>query len=88
MRYQLDGSGYTTTGTGLMKITMGCPSVGGCTGYELIKNLHFTEASSYREEGINTAWTDTSGAGWDPIGDTGLNNGFSATFNGNGYRII
>ena len=85
MRYQLDGSGYKTTDSETVRaITTGCPS-GGCTGYELTKDLDFTEASSYREGGINTAWTDTSGAGWQPVGDD--SNGFSAIFDGNGYTI-
>ena len=83
MRHQLDGSGYTATDGGT-PITMGCPT-SGCTGYELTKDLDFTEASSYREGGINTAWTDTSGAGWEPIGD--FDDSFAATFNGNGYTI-
>ena len=85
MRYQLDGSGYKTTDSETVRaITTGCPS-GGCTGYELTKDLDFTEASSYREGSINTAWTDTSGAGWQPVGDD--SNGFSAIFDGNGYTI-
>ena len=84
MRYELDGTGYSVTDIG-RPITTGCPT-GGCTGYELAKDLDFTEASSYREEeGINTAWTDTSGAGWEPIGD--FDDSFAATFNGNGYTI-
>ena len=83
MRYELDGTGYNVTDIG-RPITTGCPS-GGCTGYELTKDLDFMEASSYREGSINTAWTDTSEAGWEPIGDN--SNSFAAAFDGNGHTI-
>ena len=86
MRYQLDGTSYTTTGADAVTINDGCPSVGGCIGYELTKSLDFMDDDSYRSGSINTAWTD--GAGWDPIGvSTSTFNAFSATFDGNGYTI-
>ena len=86
MRYQLDGTSYTTTGADAVTINDGCPIVGGCIGYELTKNLDFMDDDSYRSGSINTAWTD--GAGWDPIGvSTSTSNAFSATFDGNGYTI-
>ena len=90
MRYQLDGMSYTTTGTDAMSITTGCRTTPttGCTGFELTRDLDFNDPASYRAGSINPAWTDTSGAGWDPIGvSTSTSNAFSATFDGNGYTI-
>ena len=84
MRHRLNGSGYRTTAEATV-ITSGCPD-GGCTGYELTRHLNFMSASSYRDGSINTAWTDTSGAGWDPIGNS-FGDPFAATFEGNGYTI-
>ena len=46
MRYQLDGTGYTTS-TSAMKITDGCPS-GGCMGYELTRSLGLLEKYRHR----------------------------------------
>ena len=84
IRFQPDGLGYTTgtSAMGAMRITTGCPSNGGCTGYELTKDLDFMDDDSYRPESTNqTAWTDTSREGWDPIGT------FNARFNGNSHTI-
>ena len=90
MRHQLDGSGYKTT-AGATVITDGCPS-DGCIGFELMRDLDFKDSASYRSGSINQAWT--SGAGWDPIGVTVLNDigvfefdSFRATFDGNGHTI-
>ena len=84
IRHRLNGSGYRTTAEATV-ITSGCPD-GGCTGYELTRHLNFMSASSYRDGSINSAWTDTSGAGWDPIGNN-FGDPFAATFEGNGYTI-
>ena len=81
MRYQLDGSGYTTS-TDAVKITQGCPTTG-CNGYELMRSLDFNVADSYRDNTIDTAWTTSTG--WQPIGSNA--NRFRAIFNGNGHTI-
>ena len=49
IRFQLDGSGYTTgtSAMGAMKITTGCPN-DRCTGYELTSGLDFMDDNSYR----------------------------------------
>ena len=89
MRYALDGSGYRTAADA-MSITTGCRTTPttDCTGFELTRDLDFNDPNSYRSRSINPAWTDTSGAGWDPIGvSTSTFNAFSATFDGNGYTI-
>ena len=60
----------------------------GCSGYELAKSLDFEQASSYKSSSVNTAWTDTTGAGWTPIvhvSSTNVETGYAATFDGNGY---
>ena len=79
IRYQLDGSGYRAN-IGSVKITSGCPSEG-CSGYELLRDLDFNDAGSYRNAEKNMdRWT---GAGnWFPIGGT-----FIAIFKGNNKTI-
>ena len=79
IRYQLDGSGYRAN-VGSDKITLGCPSEG-CSGYELIRDLDFNDAGSYRNADENMGrWT---GAGaWQPIAGT-----FIGTFKGNNKTI-
>ena len=62
----------------------------GCTGYELAKSLDFDQAASYSSGSVNTAWTDTTGAGWTPIvrvSSTNTETGYNANFEGNGYTI-
>ena len=81
MRHQLDGSGYTTS-TDAIKITQGCPR-SGCRGYELVKDLDFNAADSYRDNIVDTTWTTSTG--WSPIGSTRLR--FSGVFEGNGHTI-
>ena len=81
IRYQLDGTGYTTS-TGAMKITDGCPST--CTGFELTRSLDFETTSSYRVGNINTEWT--MGDGWQAIGRFD-SMPFRAIFDGNDYTI-
>ena len=85
IRYQLDGSGYTTS-TDAVKITQGCPT-SGCVGYELFNSLDFNVDASYRSASSNKdAWTNPSAAGWQPIGYSS-NNRFSGVFEGNGHTI-
>ena len=79
IRYQLDGSSYTTS-TDAVKITHGCPH-SGCVGYELVKSLDFNTTASYRTISNKDAWTNPSASGWQPIAD------FEAVFNGNGHII-
>ena len=79
IRYQLDGSGYREN-VGSAKISSGCPNAG-CRGYELLRDLDFNDAGSYRNAAANMhRWT---GAGiWFPIGGT-----FTGTFKGNNKTI-
>ena len=91
MRYQLDGSGYTTS-TNANKITTGCAADGTmqCSGYELVRNLDFNNTTHYRNSDNQAIWTvadydDITDRGWRPIGNSA--NPFNAIFNGNGYTI-
>ena len=81
MRYQLNGSGYTTS-TDAVKITQGCPPAG-CKGYELMRSLDFNVADSYRGNMVDTTWTTSTG--WQPIGSD--DNRFNSIFEGNGHTI-
>ena len=83
IRYVLDGSGYKASASASTS-TQGCAS-GGCRGYELVRNLDFKLDSSYRNTANKAQWTTTSTGGWLPIGKE--NNGFSGTFDGNGYTL-
>ena len=79
MRYQLDGGAYKANARSL-KITLGCPSEG-CSGYELLRDLDFNDADSYRNADANMGrWTGLGA--WRPILGT-----FTATFNGNNKTI-
>ena len=79
IRHQLDGSGYRAN-VEEIKIISGCPSEG-CKGYELLRDLDFNDADSYRNAEENMSrWT---GAGaWQPIAGT-----FTGTFKGNNKTI-
>ena len=81
MRYQLDGSSYTTSADATT-ITQGCPTAG-CRGYELVKDLDFNADASYRTTSNKVTWT--MGDGWSPIGSG--SNRFSGVFEGNGHTI-
>ena len=81
MRYQLDGSGYKASADAT-KITYGCPATG-CRGYELVKDLDFNDAASYRTTSNQVTWT--TGDGWSPIGSD--SNRFNSVFEGNGFMI-
>ena len=70
---------------------MGCETVNGCTGYELVADLNFdTNDSGDSDEG-DAYWND--GRGWRPIGQPlAMNRRFvsepyQATFDGNGHVI-
>ena len=79
IRYQLDGSGHRAD-TESVKIISGCPSEG-CKGYELLRDLDFNDAGSYRDADANRhRWTD-AGA-WQPIAGA-----FTGTFKGNNKTI-
>ena len=82
MRYALDGLGYRTSPTDTINRT-GCPSGGNCRGFELTRNLSFTDNDSYRAV-ANTA-TYTVGSGWAPIGT--FDDNFRTRFEGNGHTI-
>ena len=81
MRYQLDGSSYTTSADATT-ITQGCPRAG-CRGYELVKDLDFNADASYRTTSNKVTWTTSTG--WSPIGSN--SNRFSSVFEGNGHTI-
>ena len=59
IRYQLDGSGYTTSADAT-KIAQGCPTAG-CRGYELVKDLDFKADASYRTTSNKVTWTTGDG---------------------------
>ena len=81
MRYQLDGSGYTTS-TEAVKNIQGCPTAG-CRGYELVRSLDFNADADYRITSNKEIWT--TGEGWQPIGSN--DSRFSGIFEGNGFTI-
>ena len=105
VRWDLDGDGTASTGNvgGYAKAfrnhdaDMGCPTLGGCEGYELENDLDFDT------DGDGSTWTDdgtfaadsgdayhNSGNGWDPIGPASAPNDtthFTAVFDGNGKVV-
>ena len=81
MRYVLDGSGYRPNATATTNTT-GCPTRG-CAGFELTRNLNFTNNDSYRMPANRVEYTD--GNGWEPIGTLGSR--FNTRFEGNGHTI-
>ena len=84
IRYQFDGTGYRA-GQSALLITMGCRLDGGCTGYELSRDLDFDDDNSYSSTANKVAWT--TGEGWEPIGKSARSGSFMAKFEGNGYTI-
>ena len=89
MRYQTDGTGYRAS-TNVSAVTIGCPSIGGCKGYELARSLDFMDNASYRTTSNKAIYTvadysDSDDEGWQPIGSS--SDTFEAMFNGNGYTI-
>ena len=82
MRYQLDGSSYQASEK-MDAISNGCPSLSGCNGYELTRDLDFADPDSYEAAVVNPHWIN--GAGWQPIGNAEAP--FTAQFAGNGHTI-
>ena len=90
IRHQLDGRGYRESADAALNTT-GCPTTN-CIGYELVNDLDFANAASYRLSVVNTTWTvinfsDAGDSSWQPIDGAG-SNPFNAVFKGNGYKII
>ena len=85
MRYQTDGTGYTTN-SDAVKITAGCPS-DGCIGYELTRSLDFMDDASYRLASNKAIYTITipTDVGWEPIGSS--SDTFKTKFEGMGHTI-
>ena len=81
IRYVLDGSGYKADIMATTN-TLGCPN-DGCSGYELMRDLDFTNKDSYSSIANRITWT--MGEGWQPIGS--IFNTFSARFEGNAHTI-
>ena len=81
IRYQPDGMGYKANESADI-ITTGCPD-NGCRGYELMRDLDFLDADSYRDGRVRQTWV--SGSGWQPMGS--FSSLFRSTLNGNGYAI-
>ncbi len=82
MRHNPTGSGYQMDSSS-QPISSGCPD-GVCRGYELMRDLDFTDPNSYEMGMTNSDWL-LGGAGWTPIGPAAMP--FAADFNGNGYTI-
>ena len=91
LRADLDADGVDDDNDGNINApgNVGCPK-SGCNGYELMRSLNFTDASSYADNSENMAeWT---GEGWTPIGSCGgafLNTCqlYSGIFDGNHHNI-
>ena len=81
IRYQPDGTGYRES-EAAPKVVTGCPN-DGCRGYELTRDLDFNDAGSYGSIANRITWT--TGAGWQPIGDS--SNAFRGKFEGNVFTI-
>ncbi len=62
---------------------LGAFCAGGCSGYELARDLDFQDADSYAANEVRVEWTE--GFGWPPIGAE--NAPFAAIFEGNGHTI-
>ena len=62
---------------------MGCPSGGGCTGYELQTDLDFDTNGDGRADAGDEYWDH--GKGWEPISEVGF--AFRAVFEGNRHTI-
>ena len=89
IRHDLNGDGfldsgadatefYTAfTGSATASNLFGCESV--CNGYELINDLDLDTDGDGSADSGDAYWN--SGAGWNPI------NGFTSTFDGNGYAV-
>ena len=98
IRHDLNGDGDVDTGGDVTnyngafpnRVTlalgrMGCPTSGGCTGYELDNDLNFDQNRDGRITSADNAFWN-SGAGWAPITNSS-GHSYNATFDGNGYTI-
>ena len=95
IRFDLDGDGKADDSSGDDAYAeafpgssegMGCPDTG-CAGYELTGDLDFDDPASYVTGSIDKGWSQNEeGMGWPPIGS--YNEGFNATFDGNGHTIF
>ncbi len=92
VRYDLDGDGSVTDAdesalyAAAFPVTSDgsvCPSGTTCTGYELTADLDLDTNGDGEADSGDTYWN--GGKGWQPIGE--LNDGFAATFEGNGWSI-
>jgi len=96
MRHDLNGdgdpsaTGATAYGTAFPnRVTtssgrMGCPTSGGCTGYELRADLSFDENGDGQITSADSTYWN-SGSGWNPLGVNWAN--WAATFRGNGHTV-
>ncbi len=85
IRYRLNGTGYKTSADAVVIMT-GCPA-DGCRGYELTKDLDFTDNDSYRIADNKVIWTadkDRTNSGWTPIDPRAP---LTAIFEGNNHTI-
>ena len=63
----------------------GCP-LGGCSGYELTRDLDFNDPDSYARKEVHTDWTQ--GSGWLPIVGVEIGDvAFRSIFEGNYHTI-
>ena len=90
VRYDLNGDGVADTpeyaDAYAAAFPIAGPGVGcanGCSGYELTRSLNFKNPKHYATGKVD--WNLIGGKGLAPIGDK--DNGFSATFDGNGHTI-
>ena len=103
IRWDMDGDGAPSSGNANSynlafpnhATGMGCPTSGGCTGYELRNDLDFDT------DGDGATWTlagstftadsgdayHNGGSGWDPLGTTSTGTHFTAVFDGKGHVI-
>ena len=81
VRYNLDlMDGRYKTNADDVGVQCGTAEDVDCTGYELIRNLDFTDAGSYDSGEVNTDWRPNNSdpamatnAGWEPIGSCNAN---------------
>ena len=95
IRYDLDGNGDPTSAGATAYNTafpnrvtaasgrMGCPTAGGCTGYELTASINLDTDGDGSADSDDTYWN--SGAGWLPIG--AFNDRYTTNFKGNGHTV-
>ena len=91
IRHTLNGRGYRD-GAGAELMQCGAQSDIDCTGYELMRNLDFADATSYASGIVdatlrpnNSDPDAATNSGWEPIGT--VDNGFNSRLEGNGYTI-